>query len=390
MGRIVSFLWAAGAMSAAFALPASALAQTAVSEPSAQTAAPLPRDTRLAVDVALAELDLTKRALETLHPGYTRYTSAETLDALWEEARADVSQTPSRGRLYLAISRVLAAIRCDHTKAELPKDFEASRDQQPVYLPFRFKIFDDRIFVFNPGETGLERGAEVLSIDGRPVADVLSEVYALFPVDGDTDHIKPESVSEFGEFVGPAFEHFYPFLYPVNETVALEVAGEDGAAKAYELPRLTFAQYSAITSEKRFSANFDDAVTLKMMDDKTAYLSIDTFVNYRRPVDPDTIYAPVFAQLASSNTSTLILDLRRNGGGSTDAQIGLLQWLMDKPFQQASAVLVAADRIEPDLRQYLSSWEKAALDPDPAWFTARDDGMFEIALEQVGKPPASI
>ncbi|MEL7318347.1 MAG: S41 family peptidase, partial [Pseudomonadota bacterium] len=137
-------------------------------------------------------------------------------------------------------------------------------------------------------------------------------------------------------------------------------------------------------------SNFDSSVTFKLLDDRAAYLSVDTFVNYRRPVDPDTIYGPVFERMAKSGRETLILDLRRNGGGSNDAQIGLVQWLMPSAFRQADAMLVKSDRIDPAIKPYLSTWEQAALNPDPAWFEKREDGLFEIINPFVGKPAKSI
>ncbi|MEO0463913.1 MAG: S41 family peptidase [Pseudomonadota bacterium] len=345
-----------------------------------------PRDAALSDAQIREDLDLARRTLEQMHPGYTRYTSAETLDALWVEGEAQALAQGTRGGVYLAVSRLLARIRCDHTKAELPGDFEEARQSEPLYLPFRYAIFDKRMIVTNPGATGLVRGEIVSAIDGEPVADIIDKVFALFPVDGDTDHIKGESVSEFGEFLGPAFEHFYPFLYETSGAVTLTL----GDGREVSLDRLTYPDFAAITGQKRFSQNFADSVTFTLLNERAAYLSVDTFVNYRKPVAPDTVYQPIFETLARSGRDTLIVDLRRNGGGSTDAQIGLVQWLMPEAFQQAEAVLVKSNRIDPAIRPHLSSWNEAALSPDPAWFKQRADGMFEITNPLAGKPPASI
>ena len=370
----------------AVAAPTTAWAQDSTAEVSAAS----PRDDVLSDEQIREELSITRRALEKIHPGYTRYNQQSFFDALWDEVEAELLANPTRGNLYLQISRVLATIRCDHTKAELPKDFEDARQSEPLYLPIRYAIFDSRMFVTNPGTTDLVLGSEVLAIDGVPVGEAIDAVKALFPVDGDTDYIKEESISNFDEFMGPAFEHFYPFLYETSEDVTLTIAGGATGAQEIATKRLGFADYSAITGEKRFSRNFKDAVTFKLLDDRSAYLSVDTFVNYRVPVDPDTLYAPIFAELERSGRDTLILDLRRNGGGSNDAQMGLLTWLMTKDFREADALLVKSDTLDPELKPYLGTWEKAALNPDPAWFNRREDGMYEIINPLVGKPAESI
>ncbi|MEO0871505.1 MAG: hypothetical protein AAFY19_06015, partial [Pseudomonadota bacterium] len=157
-----------------------------------------PRDDVMTAKQVREELAITRKALEEIHPGYTRYTSKAALGALWDDVEAKALAHPTRGEMYLQISRVLAAIRCDHTKAELPGDFEEARKAEPVYLPLRYVIFDGRMFVTNPGETGLVRGAEIVAIDARPVGEVIEAVKALFPVDGDTDFIKDRSISQFG------------------------------------------------------------------------------------------------------------------------------------------------------------------------------------------------
>ena len=286
----------------------------------------------------------------------------------------------------MQVSRVLAAIRCDHTKAEIPADFEKARAQEALYLPFRYAIFDGRLYIKDAGSTDLVAGTEILAIDGNPASEIIERVFALFPVDGDTDFIKGESVVATGEFVGPAFDHFYPFLYKTQPEAKLTLAGGQEA----NVGRLTYAQYVEETGEKRFSSNFDQSVTLKRLSETAAYLSVDTFVNYRRPVDPDTIYAPVFDELARAGSETLILDLRRNGGGSDDAQSGLVQWLMPKAYRQADALVVKSDRVDPALKPFLSTWAAPALNPDPAWFKRREDGTFEIINPLAGKPQSSI
>lgn len=377
------------ALGAALALIASPLLAQSKAAPEPSTSLS-PRDEILSSEQVREDLAIARRALEHIHPGYTRYTSQAELDVMWEEGRAMALAKPTRGSLYLQVSRVLAAIRCDHTKAELPEDFEQARAAEPLYLPFRYAIFDGRLFVTDPGATGLVAGSEVLAIDGVAAGEIITKVFALFPVDGDTDFIKGESVVAQGEFLGPALDHFYPFLYETGPQARLSVSTGAGAAREVSVDRHTYSQFVEASGQQRFASNFDSAVTFRLLDDRAAYLSVDTFVNYRRPVDPDALYAPVFEELAKSGRDTLILDLRRNGGGSDDAQTGLVRWLMPTAFRQAEAVLVKTDRIDPALKPYLSTWEKAALDPDPAWFRKRADAMFEIIEPAVGKPPLSI
>ena len=337
---------------------------------------------------ALADLELARNALEAIHPGYDRYTERQTLDRIWDSIERDAENGMDRGELYLQLSLLLAQIRCDHTKAELPQDMEKARYSSRVYLPFRFKLFDDRMFVETSAIPELERGDEVLSIDTAPVEQWLSLVYPLVPVDGDSDHVKP-SVVEYGtEFMGGALDHFGPFLAPdidMPARVQLLVSSPAGEVRQIETQRIDYEAYLALSGEKRYSRNFKDAIRFETLGDDAAYLAVDTFVNYREPVDPVARLRPYFEQLETERRRKLIVDLRKNGGGSNDAQTALMRYLIDKPVTQVEGVLTRINSIDPAIRPHISTWDQALLNPDPLWFEPADDGFYRFVA---GAPPS--
>ena len=359
----------------------------AVSGQTNAIAAESPRDVRLSAAAAAVDMALAREALETIHAGYDRYTSRAVLDAQWASLEAEAVDGMTHGELYLGVSRVLAAIRCDHTKAELPASMKAARKIEPTYLPFRYRFFSGRMFVTQAG-AGVDLAAkdEVLSIDGQAITDLIAAVSAVFPVDGDTDHVKEHSISSFGEFMGPAFEHFMPFLYAINADAELTVRRANGLEESLRVRRLNFDDYAAITGERRFGANFVDAVRFETLGQDSAYLAVDTFINYRKPIKPDRIYKPIFEQLHREGRTKLIIDLRRNGGGSDDAAWGLFRWLISEPVQPTPEIWTRFDRISPELRNNLSTWEPRALRPDPGWFEKLDDSYYKVVAKKAGAP----
>lgn len=350
-------------------------------------AATAPAEQMLSAEAAAADIALARETLMDIHAGYDRYESAESLDARWQALTARASDGITRGALYFGISEVLAAIRCDHTKAELPNDIEKARRASPVYLPFRYRFFERRMFVTEAAEgVALSAQDEIVSIDGRPIGELIDAVSAVFPVDGDTDYIKEHSIANFGEFMGPAFEHFMPFIVDIDDSVDLAVVGADGEGRTVSVERLNFEDYAAITGEKRFSANFVDAVRFETLGDDAGYLSVDTFINYRKPVDPDDLYGPIFRQMRDEGRDKLIIDLRRNGGGSNDAAWGLFGWLINEKIQPTPEIWTRTDRISEAQRQHLSTWDERALNPKPRWFKALDNGYFRLTSKLAGAP----
>ncbi|WP_421790337.1 S41 family peptidase [Hyphobacterium sp.] len=324
-------------------------------------------------DTALADIELARDALERVHPGYDRYIERDQLDAGWSRLEARARAGVSREQLYLDLSLLLSDIRCDHTKAELPRDLAELRDSEPVYLPFRFRVFEGRMYVEEPGTTGLQRGDEILTVDGDAASDRLAAIYPLIPVDGFTDSVRTRVIESTSEFLGSGFDHFDPLMNEVSAQVQL-TAHRDGETLAVLADRLTYPEFRALTGEARWR-NFSDEgnVTVEYPQEGVAILRQGTFVNYRTPVDPLTVYGPVFEDIAANNTETLILDMRENGGGSTDAQRGLMAHLLSAPHAPVREVRVATYDLD-GLREHLQTWEQAALNPDPAWFTQAEDG----------------
>ncbi|MEM9305174.1 MAG: S41 family peptidase, partial [Pseudomonadota bacterium] len=352
---------------------------------SAAASDPLLSPAALREDIALA-----REALERIHPGYERYTARRELDALWEAIETD---TPRRWEdVYIDLSRVLAAVRCDHTKAELPKAAVEARATAPVYLPFRFRLFEagdrPRMIVLASAIPGVERGDEILEIDGDPVADRIAPALDLIPVDGFTDHVRGVQLAATGEFLGSGFDHFDPLLNDVPPTVVLRV-GRDGDQRTVTGQRIGFDAFRAIETGERRVRNLSDdgAVELDFPAPGVGVLSVATYVNYRTPVDPHERYAPYFEAIRERGVHTLILDNRRNGGGSTDAQEALVSRLITAPVRTVAEVRVKTIDLD-GLREHLGTWDATALNPPAEIFDRSDDGWWILKPEFGGGGPA--
>lgn len=330
---------------------------------------------QIARDIALAE-----EVYERIHPGYTRFTSAETLRGAWQtlldEATDDQGMT--LGDFYVGSNRVLAQIRCDHTKAELPDVLAELRKVEPVYLPMRWEMIEGRGFVTVPGaETGLQRGDELLAIDGQSLSARADMIRPLIPFDGQTDWVRDAQIAQSNEFRGGGLDHFGALIFDTQPTANLTI--QRGAAEPTEIrvTRITHPEWRALGVGQTGAANFKDAIRFERLGDKAAYLAVDTFVNYRTPVDPDALYDPIFQSLKDEGRDTLIVDLRRNGGGSTDASLGLAAHLMRKDAAFKKDVRVKTLNMD-GLEEHLWTWDSAAMNPDPRGFIENADGTYSL------------
>ncbi len=337
-------------------------------------------DRWLSAEQVQSDIALAEEAYSRIHPGYTRYASEQEMQAVWaniaERAAADGGMRI--GDLYLAVQLALTQIRCDHTKAELPASLRDARLGQPLYLPFRWKMVEGRgLIEFADPRAGLSRGDEIVEIDGRPLAQMASEVAPYIPVDGYTEWARNGGISQSLEFMGGALDHFGMLLWPVASTADIVVRNSGGQERRVAAPRISFSEWSALGADSGAASNFADAVHFEWLGASTAYLKIDTFVNYREPVEPHTLLEPVFEALAQKGPSTLILDLRENGGGSTDASQALASYLLQASQPLKLSMQVATLDLS-GVREHLTTWDARALNPDPRGFIANADGTYIV------------
>jgi hypothetical protein len=340
---------------------------------------------------AKADIALARSALEAIHPGYDRYTPRAELDAAWDAliAELDYPAQTSSGRLYRRLSSVLALIRCGHTLAELPPLLHQQRRSDATFFPFRLRLFDGRAYVFDWAGDGAQvsDGIELLAIDGRPIGDILADILPLMPLDGFTEHTRARTFEASAELMGSGFEQFYPLFYGSwwtrgSAALTLRAAGEEQEVRVVEAAPITFPRWSALDADGRGDAvEFHDGVHFELLDGNIGLLQIDSFVNYRQPVDPDEVFAPIFAALAEAQVDTLILDTRANGGGSDEPMLALLSWLQPEPFTLLDSKRVMTIDLSP-WAAHLDTWDPAALVPDPARFEPRPDGMLAFVEDE--------
>lgn len=349
------------------------------SAPPAETTASHPQDRMVSMQTIRDNVSLARNAFKDIHPGYSRFTDAATLDAAWNSIleRSDRENGLSVGDFYLELSGVLALIRCDHTKAELNASMKAARKTSPLYLPLRWTVVEGRAVVLTaPDGNPIAAGDEILSIDGRTVGELRDALHRYIPIDGYNEHTRDGQMSASLEFMGGAVDHFGALLWDVPATAVLEVQSADGARRTISLDRVGHDDWSSIAIDQG-ARNFRDAVTLTRVGERSAVLSVDTFINYRQPVDPDTIYGPVFETLRAEGRDQLVLDLRRNGGGSTDASQGLFAYFIDAPRKMKNAQIMKTlnHRAYED---YINTWDKRAINPNRLGFKKTADGEYAL------------
>jgi hypothetical protein len=322
-----------------------------------------------------------RRALELIHPGLYRYQPKAVIDRAFAKLEAAADKPIEVLALHREIALMLASIHCDHTKAELPETIEAFRTQQPTHLPLRFRLIEGRMIVTaNDGQPAAPPvGSELLRINGMPVPTLLLKLAAAVSYDGDTDQAVAEKLGDDSDLMGDDFNENYPSFFGFPSEWSLvwkQIGGRDAVTS--NLEPITFARWTRLDPPgSRYREEFYKGITWRMAG-KVARLKIDTFVNYRNPVQPTAFLAGFFRAMKAAGTEHLILDLRNNSGGSEDVSVALARYLFDKPFVWSKPVRYKAIRFG-DLPQYIDSWgdRDALFNPPEEDFVRTAEGWYD-------------
>ena len=355
----------------------------AAAEPAATAAPAEPRYTprMLTANEATRDVDLLIRALETVHPGLYRYTAKPEIDAAFAQLKAAASAPITELALHGHIARMLAAIHCDHTKAEMSEALTAYRTNNPTHLPLRFQLIEGRmIVVSNDGQaTTPPIGSEILSINGMAVPALLLKLAPMVSYDGTTDQAIAAKLADDSDLMGDDFNENYPTLFGFPDSWQIEWKPVGGVkSTTANLKPIKFAQWTTLAGPgAKYRSEFYNAITWRMSG-KAARLGIDTFVNYRNPVQATAFLSGFFAAMKEAGSEHLILDLRKNGGGSEDVSVALGRYLIDRPFTWSKPVRYKAVHYG-DLPQYFETWgdREARFNPPMSTFTRTADGWFD-------------
>ena len=346
---------------------------------SAQTQVPptayVPRT--LTPDQLAADVALLRQALEQVHAGYDRYVPRRVLDTAFAQLGRRAATPMTDLELYREVALLLAKVRCNHTKAEYPAALGAFRSGNATHLPVRVRVFGNQLFVDVSAGGAIPRGTEITSINGITAADIVTKLSRFAAVDGFTDFSRAPLLERDADLMGSDLDHYWPVEFGFATSWQFGLKSAAGAVGGVTLAPVTYAAWKALSGESG-QIDFRNGTRWAMLDDTTASLTIRSFVNYRTPVDPDSVYREIFRAIGAKRVSHLILDLRDNGGGSDDASEGLIRYLADTPIQPLRAVRRRTIRIDSTLGAAFDTWGDRApiFTPAESLFLKRTDGWY--------------
>lgn len=327
--------------------------------------ATLQRDSALAAAALRRDLALLDRVYRELHPGLLRYLTpgqwqhaVRTLDAQWAargEHRLDDA--------YVALSRLLAQVRCGHSYANFynqrPEVAQALFEGHDR-LPFTFAWLARRLVVTGGA---LPPGTEVLSVDGVPAGRILDGLMPMVRADGHNDGKRRALLSVDAREGYETFDIFHGLTTQAGDRFQLVVREPGRTPHRVELPAIDLAARRAMSP--RSTAPASDAAppwALRFDAAGHAVLAMPSWALYNSAWDWSAWLDRTLNTVIDAKASRLIVDLRRNEGGLDCGDL-ILARCTPRPLPvQAEERLVRYRRVPPDLNAVLDTWDTSFRD----------------------------
>lgn len=282
-----------------------------------------------------ADLNLYKNILEKGHAGLYKYHSKEQVDSLFNRYSAQISDNTDLLTFFKYLSTILTYIGSLHDDISLPDSLLGNMVVQPAFFPYPIRVTDNKLLV-NIDGVKIPAGAEILSINGQPTSRILPGLYKYYTTDGLNITGKIPGINK-------NFPLFYRYEYGASKKfLVVYKPFQQSKPLSITLNATTLKDY-AVLSKKRHSLALDTLLQNKydftIIDSlHTAVLTVNTFdlgnAESKKHAAYKQFLQQCFATLKARNMQHLVVDIRKNGGGSDPNDLLTFSFLAHHPFKE--------------------------------------------------------
>lgn len=325
-----------------------------------------------------------RHALEEAHGGIYRYTTKAEMDRTFDRTYRKIDHPMTDLEFWRLVAPVVVHIKCGHTYIWVSKSLQAKLETTIPLFPLAVTVSGRRLYVVHDCvSTGSPlEGAELLSINGVPVKELLEKLKTVVTGDGNASGAKDYRIAHYGIFMCDLY------AFGIESPFRLVYQGREGkrhtaTLAGIEMPKQN-KSWETRNPEPPTNADF------KFLDNgKIAVITIRHWYDYADPGRKLTFLDFLknsFAQIHENGSSNLIIDVRDNDGGRDAPGKQLFSFLWDQPFHYDKDIV--CNGREFDFFKYATDAKPVSADE----VEKRSDGRFHLVkhpnlgLQQPSQP----
>lgn len=302
---------------------------------------------RIARSLLQQDFQLLRDTLRKSHPGLYRYRAKADMDHILDSCYTSIADSETVIQFYTRVAYIIASIGDGHTNCNLPRPVLREFIDQEKFFPALLIFIHSHAYIYCCNQYPEIRGAELLSINGRPMREVLEQLYNYVQSDG---FIRSHKDTELPD----EFNFLYHAIFGVSDKFEISYAQPGGAAQTVTLHADAFKDMRC--PPPGLFARPDKYLGLRYEKGGIAVLTIKTFLDEFLQQTHESFGGfldSAFADIKKKGVKKLLIDVRRNQGGNDHNGELLYAYLTAQPFQyylsQETTASKFSEKDHPDL-----------------------------------------
>lgn len=289
------------------------------------------------------DVEVLQGVLESHHPGLYWYQSRDewnrNLQVVYEELNDSLTELDLRRKLR----KLTSSIRCGHTTIQSSRSIQQQNDTAVIQalFPLSLKCWKDTMMILgnlDVKDTVLNRGVQILSINGRSAKQIIDTLSEYISGDGFNRTHPDQILSGWG-----SFGNYYRLYLDTSCKLTFNYIGREGreqsTIRSLYIPRKDTAarRPQPILSRKEKKAQAIERIRSLQIDtaNRQALMRISSFGEngkLRR------FFRKGFELVEQNQITDLIIDVRNNGGGRVGNSTDLTRYISKRPFKVADSL----------------------------------------------------
>ncbi|MAJ71057.1 MAG: hypothetical protein CBB67_012230 [Alteromonadaceae bacterium TMED7] len=278
------------------------------------------------------DLDYLVATMSRGHPAFEQYVDSEQFSAQVERLSAQLKDNMTRKQAFAVLGQLTPYFNDGHSILfPLLAEFTYAEEAGIQTFPFGVNVRDGKIrlaraYQRRGDQKTLAAGSEIVSINGHAASEIIARLTPMSH--GESPALRESMLSLL----------FHYWLFAV-----FDVKGDIQLALKDNSKTTTLTLLNDQHWERAGAGQEDNELTF--ITPQVAYLRVESFDVDTEQGAYDAFINESFKQIRQQKAQTLIIDIRGNTGGQSDAGAQIIQYLTDKPVPQG---FVAIEKLNSD------------------------------------------
>jgi C-terminal processing protease CtpA/Prc len=284
------------------------------------------------------DFSLFKTALQEAHPGLYRYNTREHMDSLFLTTESLLNRDMTQQEFYRILLPVVSQIKCGHTKLHPDNNWSDNYFfERNNLFPLRLTFRNDKAYVLYSysGDNMVPAGAEIISINEKPVPEIINLLLPGLFSDGANTTFKYIELSKF-------FSACYANL--IGSAQNFSIRYQHGSERnTIIVPAIPFDRMVQSEKQRAAKSTVREPYSLVFPGNNTGVITISSFSSEGKEKYGAFLHR-AFDEISNRGIKQLIIDVRDNEGGVDRRGAMLLSYLLDKKFRYYDRLEATTDK----------------------------------------------